>query len=174
MTSEAKHRAGVVALLGRPNVGKSTLLNALVGQKLAIVTAKPQTTRSRLLGIASLPNAQLLLIDTPGWQHASKPLHEALNKLAEEAGRSCDVAVVLTDLAYGWGEIEGALAQGAAAHGAPVLGVGSKSDLAEAGKRNWPPPADAGLAQVLALSAKTGEGVAAFLDACVARLPLSP
>jgi GTP-binding protein Era len=174
VTADANHRAGVVALLGRANAGKSTLLNALVGQKLAIVTPKPQTTRSRLLGIATLPHAQLLLIDTPGWQHATKPLHGALNQLAEEAGRSCDVAVVLTDLAYGWGEIESTLARGAAAHGAPVLAVGSKCDLAGAGARNWPPPVAEGLAQVLTLSARTGAGVEALLEACVSRLPLSP
>jgi len=174
MTSEAEHRAGVVALLGRPNAGKSTLLNALVGQKLAIVTPKPQTTRSRLLGIATLPQAQLLLVDTPGWHPGTKPLHGALNRLAEEAGRSCDVAAVLVDLGHGWGAVETALAQGAASHGAPVLAVGNKCDLARAGTRAWPPPVEAGCAAVLMLSARTGEGVAEFVAACVARLPLSP
>lgn len=174
MTPETGFRAGVVALLGRPNAGKSTLLNALVGQKLAIVTDKAQTTRSRLLGIANLPNAQLLLIDTPGWAHGTKALHGALNRLAEEAGRSCDVAVVLVDLAWGWGDTESALAQGAAAHGAPVLAVGNKCDLARSGARGWPPPDTAGCAQVLTLSARTGAGIAEFLAACVARLPLSP
>ena len=174
MTSEAEHRAGVVALLGRPNAGKSTLLNALVGQKLAIVTPKPQTTRSRLLGIATLPQAQLLLVDTPGWQPGTKPLHSALNRLAEAAGRSCDVAAVLVDLGHGWGDVETALAQGAASHGAPVLAVGNKRDLSRAGTRAWPPPAEAGCAAVLTLSARTGEGVGEFVAACVARLPLSP
>ncbi len=128
----------------------------------------------RLLGIATLPHAQLLLVDTPGWQHGTKPLHGALNRLAEEAGRNCDVAVVLVDLGYGWGEIETTLAQGAASHGAPVLAVGNKSDLARAGTKAWPPPDAAGCAQALSISARTGEGVAEFLAACVARLPLSP
>lgn len=174
MTPDGEHRAGVVALLGRPNAGKSTLLNALVGQKLAIVTEKPQTTRSRLLGIATLPHAQLLMLDTPGWQAGTKPLHGALNRLAEEAGRDCDVACVLVDLTHGWGDVESALARGAAAHGAPVLAVGTKADLPRAGARAWPPPAEAGCAQALRLSAKTGEGTLDFLAACVARLPLSP
>jgi len=69
----AEHRAGVVALLGRPNAGKSTLLNRLLGEKLAIVTAKPQTTRSRILGVLTRPGAQLLLLDTPGFCEVGAP-----------------------------------------------------------------------------------------------------
>ena len=74
---ECAHRAGVVALLGRPNTGKSTLFNRLLGEKLAIVTPKPQTTRSRLLGILSRSDAQLLLHDTPGLHPSGKLLNEA-------------------------------------------------------------------------------------------------
>jgi len=70
----AEHRAGVVALLGRPNAGKSTLLNRLLGEKLAIVTAKPQTTRSRILGVLTRPGAQLLLLDTPGFCEVGAPV----------------------------------------------------------------------------------------------------
>jgi GTP-binding protein Era len=171
---ETEHRAGVVALLGRPNAGKSTLMNALVGEKLAIVTPKPQTTRSRLLGIASFPQAQLLLVDTPGWQEGAQALHGALNRLAEQAARACDVAAVLADLSVGWGEVEAALAAGARSGGAPVLAVGTKRDLAPATPPRWPPPAEAGCAVVLALSARTGEGLAEFVAACAARLPVSP
>ncbi len=174
MSAEPGHRAGVVALLGRPNVGKSSLLNALVGEKLAIVTEKPQTTRSRLLGIATLPHAQLLLIDTPGWQQGSQPLHGALNRLAEEAARGCDVAAVLADLASGWGDVEAVLAAGARSGGAPVLAVGARSDLAPAAPPGWPPPAGSALAAVLTLSVRSRQGLAEFVAACVARLPVSP
>jgi GTP-binding protein Era len=174
MAAEAAHRAGVVALLGRPNVGKSTLLNALVGEKLAIVTPKAQTTRSRLLGIVTLPQAQFLLIDTPGWQRGRQPLHGALNRLAEEAARGCDVAAVLADVASGWGEVETALAAGAAAAGAPVLAVGTRSDLAPEAARAFQPPPEAGCAATLVLSARSGQGIAEFLEACRERLPLSP
>jgi len=174
MSADSEHRAGVVALLGRPNVGKSTLMNALVGEKLAIVTPKPQTTRSRLLGIATLPHAQLLLIDTPGWQEGRQPLHGALNRLAEQAARGCDVAAVLADLGSGWGEVEAALAAGARSGGAPVLAVGTKRDLAPAAPSRWPPPAATGCAAVLTLSARTGAGLPEFVAACTAHLPISP
>ena len=92
------HRAGVVALLGRPNAGKSTLLNRVLGQKLAIVTAKPQTTRSRILGVLTLPHAQLLLLDTPGLHEASRALNRALNAIATDVADDCDVALLLIDL----------------------------------------------------------------------------
>jgi GTP-binding protein Era len=146
----------------------------LVGEKLAIVTHKPQTTRSRLLGIVSLPHAQVLFVDTPGWQPGRQPLHAALNRLAEEAARGCHVAAVLADLRRGWGEVEAALAAGAARAGAPVLAVGTHLDLAAGSPASWPPPAEAGCAAALRVSARTGEGLAAFVEACLAHLPVSP
>ncbi|MGA1496616.1 MAG: GTPase, partial [Steroidobacteraceae bacterium] len=76
--SSARHRAGTVAIVGRPNVGKSTLLNALVGQKLSITSPKPQTTRHRVMGILSDPTFQAVFIDTPGL-HTNQP--RALNRL---------------------------------------------------------------------------------------------
>ena len=75
--TDAPHRAGAVAILGRPNAGKSTLLNRILGQKLAIVSNKPQTTRSRILGIHTRDDAQLLLFDTPGMHESAKALNVA-------------------------------------------------------------------------------------------------
>jgi GTP-binding protein Era len=74
------HRAGAVAILGRPNAGKSSLLNAILGEKLAIVCDKPQTTRSRILGIKNRPGAQLLFFDTPGLHDNTRTLNAILNR----------------------------------------------------------------------------------------------
>jgi len=82
--TEPSHRAGHVAVLGRPNVGKSTLVNALVGAKVSIVSSRPQTTRHRLLGIATFPEGQLLLVDTPGIHREQK---RAMNRLMNRAAR---------------------------------------------------------------------------------------
>lgn len=88
---EAPFRAGAVALVGRPNVGKSTLLNALLGQKLAATTHKPQTTRKNLLGVLNPPGAQILLLDTPGHHLAKGALNRFMVAQAEEAVREADV-----------------------------------------------------------------------------------
>jgi GTP-binding protein Era len=86
--SQIPHRAGHVAVIGRPNVGKSTLVNALVGAKVSIVSNRPQTTRHRLLGIATMPGGQLLLVDTPGLhREQSKFSASAMNRMMNRAAR---------------------------------------------------------------------------------------
>lgn len=91
-------KTGYVALIGRPNVGKSTLLNRLLGQKLSIVSRKPQTTRHRILGIKTTDQAQILYVDTPGIHRAgSRALNRYLNKAASSALVGVDVAVWLID-----------------------------------------------------------------------------
>jgi GTP-binding protein Era len=160
----AEHRAGVVALLGRPNAGKSTLLNRLLGQKLAIVTAKPQTTRSRILGISNPPGAQILWLDTPGLHEGGgKPLNRVLNAIALGAAEDCDLALLLVDPARGLDPELAAFRERLAQRGTPVLVVATKADLHRAGM-----PAD------LRISAQTGEGLDALLAAVVERLPVAP
>jgi len=93
MTEKKKFRSGFVAIIGRPNVGKSTLLNHIVGQKIAITTPKPQTTRNRILGIQNLDNAQVLYVDTPGIHDARSPLNRYM---VDQARAAClDVDVIL-------------------------------------------------------------------------------
>jgi GTPase len=90
--------AGFAALVGRPNVGKSTLLNALVGEKLSIVTPRPQTTRHRILGIVNLPQAQIAFVDTPGLHsEARRALNKAMNRTAAAALSDADVAVLVVE-----------------------------------------------------------------------------
>ncbi|MEM7411053.1 MAG: GTPase Era [Myxococcota bacterium] len=164
------YRAGVVAILGRPNAGKSTLLNAILGEKLAIVTAKPQTTRSRILGIHTRPDAQLLFVDTPGLHESERVLNGALIGQALEAGDDCDVALLLVDLTGRWGADHTALLADLESKGKPVLVVGTKDDLAKEDVE-WPPP---GVERAFRVAARRREGVDALVDAAAALLPESP
>ena len=100
--SEPAFRAGTVAVIGRPNVGKSTLVNALVGAKVSITSNRPQTTRHRLLGIATFPHGQLLLVDTPGLhreqsRHGGKAMHRAMNRAARGALEGVDAAMLVIE-----------------------------------------------------------------------------
>ncbi len=98
--SEGAHRCGHVAIVGRPSVGKSTLLNALIGARISITSRKPQTTRHRITGILSEADAQYVFVDTPGFQtrHASR-LNERLNRAVREALSDVDVVVFVVDAA---------------------------------------------------------------------------
>jgi len=165
------HRAGVVALLGLPNAGKSSLLNRLVGEKLAIVSPRPQTTRGRLLGIRTLPDAQILFVDTPGLHAGKKPLHAAMHEAVRGATDDCDVALLVVDPQQGVGPEHRETLARLADRAVPVLLVGSKADLPGAAAAPWPPVLDPAPAAVLA---RTGAGVEALLAAVLERLPQAP
>ena len=92
-----EHRSGFVAIVGRPNAGKSTLLNRLVGQKIAIVTSKPQTTRNRIQGIVTRENSQAVLIDTPGLHHAKTALNKQMMREVAAALEGTDALVLMVD-----------------------------------------------------------------------------
>jgi GTP-binding protein Era len=160
----------MVALLGKPNAGKSTLLNRLLGWKLAIVTDKPQTTRSRILGVLTRDDAQFVLLDTPGFHSGEKALNLALNEIVDEVARGCDVALLLVDLLRGWDDEHAELAQRLAKAGTPLVVVGTKSDRADRSRPEWPAAAP----EPQIVSARTGSGVEALLERVRALLPESP
>jgi GTP-binding protein Era len=97
MAEKQKFHSGFVAIIGRPNVGKSTLLNRIVGQKIAITTPKPQTTRNRILGIQNLDHAQVLYVDTPGIHEARSPLNRYMVDQARSACLDVDVVLWLVE-----------------------------------------------------------------------------
>jgi GTP-binding protein Era len=94
----ADHRSGYVAVVGKPNVGKSTLVNALVGHKVAIISPKPQTTRRRILGILTRPDAQVLFLDTPGVHEPKQALHRYMMREVDAALKDCDAVLFVTDV----------------------------------------------------------------------------
>jgi len=96
--SEEDFRCGAIALLGRPNVGKSTLMNKIVGTKVAIVTPKPQTTRHRILGIYTDEKRQLIFVDTPGIHKGTKQLNRNMVRIAYAAAQEADVLVIMQDV----------------------------------------------------------------------------
>ncbi len=100
MNSSQEYRSGFIAVMGRPNVGKSTLLNRLLNQKIAAVSPKPQTTRLQQFGILSLQDAQLIFIDTPGLHHPQHKLGEFMNQDARLALKDADSALVVFDSSF--------------------------------------------------------------------------
>ncbi|WP_149194969.1 GTPase Era [Luteimonas suaedae] len=132
MTSPSSYRAGHVAVIGRPNVGKSTLVNALVGAKVSIVSNRPQTTRHRLLGIATFPQGQLVLVDTPGLHRdqgkaSASAMHRWMNRAARGALEGVD-AVLLVVQAGRWDEEDGAAYEVLRGAGVPVVLVVNQVD----------------------------------------------
>ncbi|HXV37269.1 MAG TPA: GTPase Era [Myxococcota bacterium] len=170
MPADAPHRAGVVAILGRPNAGKSTLLNRLLGEKIAITSAKPQTTRSRILGILTREGFQILFFDTPGLHESTRALNVALNEIVDAAAKDCDVGLLLVDPYGGWGADHAALHDRLRARGCPVIVASTKADLENRRSAAW--PADAPARREI--SAATGEGVDALVAEIAGQLPISP
>ncbi len=167
-------RAGAVAVVGRPNAGKSTLVNRLVGEKVAIVSDKPQTTRRRILGIARRPGAEIALVDTPGIHRPEHRMNSAMVRDATDALSTADLVLLVIDAADRRGKGEEFLIRLLERAGKPAILALNKVDL-------LPKPALLPLLadfsaryafrDVIPISAKTGDGVERLASLLVAALP---
>jgi GTP-binding protein Era len=170
-------RSGFVALAGRPNVGKSTLLNALIGQKLSIVTPRPQTTRHRVIGLLQLPQAQIAFVDTPGLHHGPRrALNRSMNRAAAAAVGEADVVLFVVEAMKWTDEDELALARVKTVEH-PAIAVVNKVDrvrprervlgyLGELATRHT-------FREIVPISASKGDNVAALTGLIVRQLPVA-
>jgi len=173
-----QHRAGFVAILGRPNAGKSTLLNALLGTKLAIVASKPQTTRAAIQGVVTLPEAQIVFIDTPGIHKSSSLLNRRMMDAVRTAAEAPDVALFVIDALTPSGEEDRQAVDLARKIEAPVIAVLNKIDWLEKKPnllalieqyREWHD-----FAAYIPVSARKGSGLDTLRQEIIRRLPKGP
>jgi GTPase len=171
-------RSGFVAVVGRPNTGKSTLVNALVGQKVSIVTDKSQTTRSRIRGVRTTDRVQLVFTDTPGFHKPRTLLGQRLNRMVEESTEDVDAVVLVVDAAAGVGRGDAFVAKHrVAALRCPKVCAVNKVDLVPGHDVLPQLEAAAGLSDfdhVFPVSALTGRGVDELLDVLSDSMPEGP
>lgn len=176
--AHAPLRAGFAALVGRPNVGKSTLLNALCGEKLSIVTPRPQTTRHRVLGVVNRPGAQIAFVDTPGLHRGQRrALNRAMNRTAAAALADADLVVFVVE-ALRWTDEDEAALERIRRSGRPVVAVVNKVDRARPRDRLLPFIAElAGRAEFLEIvpvSALRADNLQRLVEVIARHLPESP
>lgn len=176
MTGSIPVRAGYAALLGRPNVGKSTLLNRLIGQKLSITAPKPQTTRHVLLGIQTLPEAQIVYVDTPGLhRQVGRAMGRYLNRAATSVLGYTDVVIFLVE-ALRWTEEDTAVVKRLADFSGPVVLAVNKVDRIADKSRLLPFLAEMAqkrtFAEIVPLAALVGDNVAALERSIITLLPI--
>jgi len=166
-------RSGFVSLVGRPNVGKSTLLNRILGQKVAIVSDKPQTTRHRIQGVLDRPDAQVVFVDTPGIHKPRTPLGERLNVAAESTIGDVDVVVLVIDATQPLGRGDRWVADRVPPDAVVVV---NKVDAArpETVLSQLHAAAELDRSEYFPVSARTGDGVDALVEHLVSRLPEGP
>ena len=171
------YRCGYVALVGRPNVGKSTLMNRILGQKLSIVTAKPQTTRQRIAGIKTTQQGQVIYIDTPGIHLAAQSaLNRYMNRIAQASFHEVDLILFLIE-AGRWTKQDEHVARSLKSVSAPVLLVVNKIDLVPEKSRllqflEHEVKTDR-FSEVFLISAKSGNGVNVLEQKAMQGLPFS-
>lgn len=171
-------RCGFAALVGRPNVGKSTLLNALIGEKLSIVTPRPQTTRHRVLGVLTTPQAQIAFVDTPGIHRgARRALNHAMNRTAASALAEADVGVLVVQ-ALRWTSEDDLVLERIARSGRPMIAALNQIDRVRPRERLLPVIAQLAtkyaFTDVVPVSGLKRENLATLIAAIGRALPESP
>jgi len=177
--------SGFVCILGRPNAGKSTLLNALVGEKIAIISPKPQTTRNRILGILNVPKekrrpaGQVVLIDTPGVHRPDTSLGKKMMAEVREALDGCDLILLIVDVTRRFAQADQSVLELAKQSNTPVFLLLNKIDLLR-GSKDQLLPIIAGYSklhdfrEIIPLSARKSEGLEVLLEKLVSFLPQGP
>ncbi len=177
--------SGFVCILGRPNAGKSTLLNALVGERLAIVSPKPQTTRNRILGIVQIPKrkkapaGQIVLIDTPGVHKADTSLGRKMMSEVREALEGCDLLLLIVDVTRKFGQADESVLEMAKKSGTPVFLLLNKIDLFRNQKDKLLPIIDGyqklhAFKEIIPISARRPEGLDLLIEKIIGALPEGP
>ena len=164
-------RAGIVTVVGKPNAGKSTLLNRIVGQKLSIVSPKPQSTRDRIVGIHTRGDVQMIIHDTPGLLHPKYALQEAMRHTALDALRDADIIVYVADATEGAPDPLHVAAGLPAPVTAPVIVALNKADRLNAAQRSR---LQESVPDGVFISAANGDGIPELIEVAGSRLPESP
>lgn len=170
-------KSGFVALVGRPNAGKSTLINAALGRKLAITSNTPQTTRHRFRAVINTPQAQLILVDTPGLHKPLDALGDELNKSAIKAFEDVDIVAFVLDATQRFGRGDSWVLEQIKQAGVPTLLVLTKTSLADEDQiqeQTAAAQAEHDFLACVCTSALEGEGVEDFTQACMKTLPAGP
>jgi GTP-binding protein Era len=170
-------KSGFIGIIGRPNVGKSTLLNSIIGEKIAITTHKPQTTRNKIMGIKNLSDGQLIFLDTPGIHKASTPLNQYMVNTAMDTFRSADILLLLVEAGAGVHHDDRMIINSLDNVRLPVILTINKTDLVQ--RKAVLPVIDEfqqlfSFVDIIPISALTGDGVSVLIEQIRKLLPEGP
>jgi GTP-binding protein Era len=170
-------KSGFIVIIGRPNVGKSTLLNSIIGEKIAITTHKPQTTRNKIMGIKNLSDGQLIFLDTPGIHKASTPLNQYMVATAMDTFRSADILLLIVEASAGVHHDDRMIINSLDNVRLPVILTINKTDLVQ--KKAVLPVIDEfqqlfSFVDIIPISALTGGGVSVLIEQIRKLLPEGP
>lgn len=170
---DANFKCGFVAIVGKPNVGKSTLMNAILGEKLSIISPKPQTTRQNIKGIYSDDHRQIIFLDTPGFLQPRYELHEKMRSIIKDTLGSVDLVLFVTDATHFPTDYDKEFIEIIKHVRSPRVALLNKIDLVEDNEASLKLLAES-FDKVLPISAKTGVNMDQVLDIVTKYLPLSP